>query len=161
MKRSVIPASILLCLAGSAGCLFADQVSLKNGDRLTGSIVTSDAKTLTLKSEYAGTVEIKWDAIQEISSTQALYLGSKNGQVIVGPVTTRDGKFEVATKESGAVILPKEVVVSVRNQDEEAAYEAGIERLRHPGLADLWTGNLDSGLALVRPTPRTPHSTSG
>jgi putative salt-induced outer membrane protein YdiY len=150
VKRNIIAALIVGCLAVTAGRLFADQVSLKNGDRLTGTIVTSDAKTLTLKSEYAGTVAIQWDAIDQISSSQALYLGSKDGQVIVGPVTTQDGKFEVATKESGPVTLAKADIVSVRNKDEEAAYEAQIERLRHPSLVDLWTGSLDTGLALVR-----------
>jgi putative salt-induced outer membrane protein YdiY len=140
----------LLMMGGFCPSLLADQVTLKNGDRLSGSIVTSDAKTLTLKSEYVGTVLIKWDAVTEITSSQPLYLGSKSGQVIVGPVTTSDGKFAVETKESGTVTLPKEDVTSVRNKDEEAAHEAEIERLRHPSLADLWTGALDSGLALVR-----------
>jgi hypothetical protein len=35
----------------------ADQVTLKNGDRLTGMIVKSDAKTLLIKTEFAGGVE--------------------------------------------------------------------------------------------------------
>ncbi|HEY6926645.1 MAG TPA: DUF481 domain-containing protein [Steroidobacteraceae bacterium] len=143
-------ALVLLIMGCSCLSLLGDQVTLKNGDRLTGSIVSSDSKTLTLKSEYAGSVQITWDAVTEITSTQPLYLGSKGGQVIVGPVTTSDGKFSVETKESGIVTLPKDDVTSVRNKDEEAAHEAEIERLRHPGLADLWTGALDSGLALVR-----------
>jgi putative salt-induced outer membrane protein YdiY len=140
----------VLVIAAFCPPLLADQVTVKNGDRLSGSIVTSDAKTLTLKTDYAGTVVIKWDAVAEIASSQPLYLGSKSGQVIVGPVTTTAGKFEVQTKESGVIALSKEDVTSIRNKDEEAAYQAGIERLRHPGLADLWTGSLDSGLALVR-----------
>lgn len=140
----------LLIVGCCCPLLLADQVTLKNGDRLSGSIISSDAKTLTLKSEYAGAVQITWDAITDITSTQSLYLGSKGGQTIVGPVTTSEGKFLVATKESGTVTVPKEDIVSVRNKDEEAAYDAAIERLRHPSLADLWAGTLDSGLALVR-----------
>jgi len=34
--------------------LLADQVALKNGDHLTGTIVDSDGKTLTMKSAFAG-----------------------------------------------------------------------------------------------------------
>ena len=45
-----------LSLALLCPALFADQVSLKNGDRLTGTIVKSDAKTLVLKTEAAGEV---------------------------------------------------------------------------------------------------------
>ena len=44
----------------------ADQVSLKNGDRLSGTIVKSDGKTLVLKTDYAGALEVKWDAVAGI-----------------------------------------------------------------------------------------------
>ncbi len=42
--------------------LLADQIILKNGDRLTGTIIKSDDKSLSLKSEFAGTVMVQWDA---------------------------------------------------------------------------------------------------
>jgi hypothetical protein len=34
--------------------LFADQIVLKNGDRLSGSIEKSDDKVLVIKTEFAG-----------------------------------------------------------------------------------------------------------
>ena len=79
----VVVVVVLLCPQ-----LLADQVVLKNGDRLTGSIVNSDGKTLTLKSEFAGEVKIQWDAVTEITSSQPLYLTGKDGQVLVGNVKT-------------------------------------------------------------------------
>jgi len=42
----------------------ADQVVLKNGDRLTGSIAKSDGKELVIKTDFAGDVTVKFDAIQ-------------------------------------------------------------------------------------------------
>jgi hypothetical protein len=48
---------------------YADQVSLKNGDRLTGTIIKSDAKTLVVKTEAAGDVTFQWSAIDGITST--------------------------------------------------------------------------------------------
>jgi len=39
-----------------AGSVMADQVTLKNGDRLTGTIVKSDGKTVLIKTEFAGEV---------------------------------------------------------------------------------------------------------
>src|SRR5271163_3410781 len=123
----------------------ADQVTLKNGDRLTGTIVKSDAKTLLLKSEFAGDVTLQWDAVAGIVSSQPLHLGLKDGQTVVGTVTTTDGKFEVATKETGAVAAAKDAVVVVRNDAEQQAYDAEIERLRHPRLSDFWSGLLDTG----------------
>ncbi len=41
----------------------ADQVTLKNGDRLSGDIVSGDGKTLLIKTEFAGDITIQWDAI--------------------------------------------------------------------------------------------------
>jgi hypothetical protein len=42
------------------GAAWADQITLKNGDRLTGSLLKSDDKNLVLKSESAGTVTMAW-----------------------------------------------------------------------------------------------------
>ena len=60
----------LILLVASIGLLspavFADQVTLKNGDRLTGDIIKSDDKVLVLKSEFAGEVSIQWAAVDGI-----------------------------------------------------------------------------------------------
>src|SRR5690349_11834492 len=81
--------------------LLADQVILKNGDQLTGSVVTSDDKVLIFKSEFAGEVKIIWDAVEKITSGEPLYITAKDGQVLVGNVKSVDGKFAVDTVNSG------------------------------------------------------------
>lgn len=146
----VVIVVVLLCPQ-----LFADQVVLKNGDRLTGSIVNSDGKTLTLKSEFAGEVKIEWDAITEITSSQPLYLTGKDGQVLVGQVKTSDGKFHVQTANSGEVSVAKDVVQSVRSKEQQSSYEAEIERLRHPKLTDFWGSVVDTGVAIARGNTET------
>lgn len=125
-------------------------MTLKNGDRLTGTIVKSDAKTLLIKTDLAGDVNIQWEAVTSIVSSQTLHLALKDGQTIVGTVTTADGKFEVATKDTGAVAATKDNVVGVRDDAEQKAYDDEIERLRHPHLTDFWSGLLDTGLSLTR-----------
>ncbi|MGB9464877.1 MAG: DUF481 domain-containing protein [Candidatus Acidiferrum sp.] len=141
-------AGVFLCFCATAA--LADQVTLKNGDRLSGTIVKSDAKTLLIKTDLAGDVSIQWDAVSSIVSSQTLHLALKDGQTIVGTVTTNDGKFEVATKETGPVVAPKDAVVGVRDDAEQKAYDDQIERLRHPHLTDFWSGLLDTGLSLTK-----------
>jgi putative salt-induced outer membrane protein YdiY len=141
--------------------IFADQITLKNGDRLSGTIATSDAKTLVLKTVYAGAVTVNWGFVQQIESSQSLYVGTKGGQVIIGPVTSSDDKLAVATKESGSVAVAKADVTSLRNADEEKKAEAALERLQHPRLADLWTGSLDTGLGLVSGNSQSSNFTFG
>jgi len=130
--------------------VLADQVVLKNGDRLSGAIVKSDAKVLILKSEFAGDVNIQWDAIDSIQSTQPLYVGLKDGETIAGTITTTDGKLRVETRDAGAVTTSKDAILTVRSETEQAAYHAEADRLRNPRLTDFWSGYLDAGLSTTR-----------
>ena len=45
---------VYLLIALSCPALFADQVTMRNGDHLSGAIVKYDGKNLVLKSEFAG-----------------------------------------------------------------------------------------------------------
>ena len=138
-------ATILLCPA-----VFADTISLKNGDRLTGTIVKSDAKTLVLKTEFAGEVTLQWAAIDAITSTQPLHVGLAGGQMVAGTVATKDGQIQVTTQSAGVVSASKDSVQVIRSDADQAAYEAALERLQHPHLGDFWSGTLDTGLSVTR-----------
>ena len=149
MRRSAI-LTASLCVWASV-FLFtldasADQVTLKNGDRLTGTIVKSDGKSLLLKTDSAGEVTVKWEAVSGIVSSQPLSVQLRNGQVISGNVTTEDGKFEVATRDRGQVAAQRDNVVAIRNSAEQSDYD----RLQHPRITDLWSGLLDTGLSETR-----------
>ena len=143
----------LIALLGFSTTLFADQVTLKNGDRLTGTVVKSDGKTLVLNTDAAGDVTLKFDAIQEIKTDADLHVTLKDGKTAVGPVTTTDGKLEVATKTSGTVEAPKEDVTLIRNDAEQAAYDKSL----HPGLTHGWTGGVDVGFSVARGNSETEN----
>ena len=149
--RSLRAAVLPLLFVFSTSALFADQVVLKNGDRLTGSIVKSDGKSLVIKTEFEGEVMVQWEAIQELKSEQQLHLGLTGGKTVVGPVTTSDGKLEVATKTAGTVETPKESVLVMRNDAEQVAWE----KSQHPGLLEGWNGGLDLGFGLTRGNSQT------
>ncbi len=123
---------------------------MKNGDRLSGSIVKFDGKNLVLKSEMAGDVTIPWDSVTAITSSAPLNVGLKDGQMLVGTVTTADGKFVVATEKTGAVTAPRDAVAVIRSKAEQAAYDADADHSRNPRLIDLWNGFLDLGYATTR-----------
>ena len=149
MRRSAILAASLCVCATTllfAVAASADQVTLKNGDRLTGTIVKSDGKTLLLKTDSAGEITVKWDAVSAIVSSQPLSVQLNNGQIVSGNVTTDDAKFEVATRDRGQVSAPRDTVVAIRNAAEQSDYD----RLQHPRITDLWSGLLDTGLSETR-----------
>lgn len=150
-------AGIVLLLFGTllSGTLRADEVTLKNGDRLSGTILKADAKVLVMKSDFAGEVSIQWDAISAIQSSQPLYLALKDGEKIAGTVATSEGKFVLTTKNAGTVSTSKDSVIAVRNEAVEAALNAEADRLRNPHLTDFWSGFLDTGLSLTRGNSET------
>ncbi len=143
MRNFKIGVSLLFMLCCSS--LFADQVVMKNGDRLTGKIEKSDDKSLVIKTEFAGEVTVDWSAIQDVKSEQPLHVGLKGGKTWVGPVSTVDGKIEVSTKNAGNVEAPKESIVVMRNDSEQLAWE----KLQHPGLLEGWEGGLNIGFGLT------------
>lgn len=143
----------LIAFLGLSSALFADQITLKNGDRLTGTVVKSDGKTLVLHTDAAGDVEFKFDAIQEIKTDQPLHVSLKGGKTAVGPVTTSDNKIEVATKNAGTVEAPKEDVTLIRNDAEQAAYDKSL----HPGLMHGWNGGANVGFSVARGNSETEN----
>jgi putative salt-induced outer membrane protein YdiY len=125
----------------------ADQVTLTNGDRVSGEIVRSDLTTMTLNTEFLGEVAIRWAAISEITSEQELFVTDVNGQVFVGRVSTRGGTIQVQTPQAGTVPVNKVAIATIRSRGQQDAYEAEIERLRNPGLLDFWSGYIDGGFS--------------
>lgn len=125
----------------------ADQVTLKNGDRLSGNIIKYDGKNLVMKSDLAGDVTIPWANVTGVTSTQPLNVTLKDGQRVVGTVTTEGTRFEIVTKETGTVTAPRDSVEYIRSQPEQVAYDKEIDRYKNPRLIDLWTGTLDLGFA--------------
>jgi hypothetical protein len=125
----------------------ADQVTLKNGDRLSGTIIktSDDAKSLLIRTDLEGNVAISWDAITAIVSSQPLHLTLSDGRVVVGTVSTSDGKIEVATKDAGTVDTVHDAVKMIRND----AQQAEVDRPQHPRLRDYWSGMFDLGLSLT------------
>jgi putative salt-induced outer membrane protein len=132
--------------------VLADQIVLKNGDRLTGSITKSDGKELVIKTDFAGDVTVKFDAIQSITSAGELNV-SLGGKTVVGPVTTNGDDVVVTTKTAGPVEAPKASVTMVRSPAEQAAYEKSL----HPGLAEGWNGGLNLGFAVTRGNSATKN----
>jgi hypothetical protein len=61
---------------------FADQVVMKNGDRLGGTIEKYDDKNLLLKTDYAGELKLDWSAVQQITSTELLHVSLSTGQTV-------------------------------------------------------------------------------
>ena len=146
-----LPIALPLLLVIISPSVFADQVAFKNGDRLTGAILKSDAKSLLMTTAVAGEVTVSWQEVHELRSDLPLHVVLANGKELVGRMTTREGKVKIVTDTGVTVEASKESVVALRNNAEQLAYE----KSQHRSLLHGWDGGLDAGLELTRGTSKT------
>jgi putative salt-induced outer membrane protein YdiY len=141
-QRIMLAVFILPAIAIGA---FADQVTLKNGDHLSGTITKSDGKTLVIKTDYAGEITLKMDAVDQIHADEPLHVNFSNGQAAIGTVSSSDNQVTVTTANNGTVTNQTSNIVTVRNADEEAAYEKSL----HPPFTRGWLGGANIGFGLT------------
>jgi putative salt-induced outer membrane protein YdiY len=147
MKCSYAALAIAILSGWSA---WADQIVLKNGDRVTGSIVKKDAKTVTVKTTHFGVVTVAWDQVESITADKPINVVLPEGKTVQGTLETAGGKVEVkAGGETRSVPLAE--VGVLRDSAEQAAYE----RMLNPGLGDLWTVTGTLGLAATAGNAKT------
>jgi putative salt-induced outer membrane protein YdiY/small nuclear ribonucleoprotein (snRNP)-like protein len=144
---------VVLTLANRA---VADQIVLKNGDRLTGTIVKSDGKTLVLKSDLIGEVAIALDDIANVTADKPLYVTLTDGRTVSGLVTAKNSQFEIKSN-SGAVVVERSAIAIVRSEAEQRAYESTL----NPGWLEQWSGGADLGFALTRGNSHTTNFALG
>jgi putative salt-induced outer membrane protein len=141
---------LVACLA------WADQVTLKNGDRVTGKIVKKDGAALTFKSDVFGEISIPWETITMVTSDEPLTVVLPDGKSVQGKLATTDNKLVVTTATAQESVTLAETP-AIRNADEQRAWE----RLQHPGWLQLWAGYVDFGASLARGNADTTTMTTG
>jgi hypothetical protein len=143
---------LTLAVALSIATLFADQVTVKNGDRVTGTIVKKDADKLTFNSDVFGEVTIPWNQVVAITTDKPVHVVLSDGRTIEGTVTSRDDTVEI-----GGERISRTEVTAMRDAAEQLAYE----RLLSPGWGDLWTAAASLGFAGTQGNARTRTLTTG
>ena len=154
--RATVVLALLLCLTVCQE-VRADQVVLKNGDKLTGKIVKSDGKSLVIKTVFAGEVTVVWEAVVEVTTDGPLYLALADGRTVSGTVVMSGDQFEVRDNNARTLTAARATVQALRSVEEQAA----LDRLNSPGLFELWTGNFTAGLSLAKGNAETTNFALG
>lgn len=90
---------VFLCLA----CVLflahpsrADQVTLKNGDRLTGTVISMEEGKLTYRTAYAGEITIPWSEIASLNTDSAVFVTLSDDTSLKGITSpAEDGKLKL------------------------------------------------------------------
>ena len=98
--------------------VMADEIWLKNGDHISGTIVRLDSGQLTLKTSYAGEISIKWSEIKSIKSENPV-------KVVLGPDSQLSGTL--TPDDEGKI-----KIFSEKTQDPVTVQIAQIESINPP-----------------------------
>jgi Protein of unknown function, DUF481 len=154
IAQAMLSVSAVLMFACST---LADTLVLKNGDHLTGTIESSDAKAITFKTDYAGEIKVQWSAVKETSTEKPLYVVRKDQTTVNGNVTSEDANLIVHTANAGNVGVPLGDVTIIRSPEQQQAYEHSL----HPGLLEAWKGGANLGFAVARGNSDTTNLVLG
>ena len=132
----------LLVFALASTVALADQVVMKNGDRVTGAIIKKDGATLTIKTVHFGTVTLPWDQVDSVKADTPLTVVLPNDKSVEGTISSSGDKIVVAEKATAESVAPKDIV-ALRNADEQKAYL----RMLKPRWLDLWLISGNIGIA--------------
>jgi hypothetical protein len=75
----------------------ADTVRLKNGDRVSGTILRMETEQLEIDTGYAGRISISWGDIQSVHSDHPLTLRFFSDSAIPEGIGLRDGDRVIVT----------------------------------------------------------------
>lgn len=96
--------SVIILLMLSFMTASADEVHLRNGDRISGKIIRMVEGKLVVKTEYAGEITIDWQQVENLSADEQI-------KVVLEDETTLEG--QILSPEAGTIKLGTEKLEEV------------------------------------------------
>lgn len=127
--------------------LSADQITLKNGDRVSGKIVTADDKTVTLKTGFAGDIKIDRTLITGIFTDAPINVTLKDAGKVQAQISGPADDLKIQTPDGSVLTVKADSLVAIRDDASQKNWEREQERLTHPRLNDFWSGFITLGIA--------------
>ncbi|SDK11673.1 Putative salt-induced outer membrane protein YdiY [Methylophilus rhizosphaerae] len=126
---------LMVIYALCSGHAFADSVRLKNGDRITGTLVIKVTDQLVIKTSYAGDIKLKWAEIQSVDADKPLVMMLADGSLVTGRLQHGEQGQIILDEETNAPLIDTELA--------EIQYINPSRDLIGEGY--VWSGNLNLG----------------
>jgi len=140
----------------------ADVLIMRNGDQITGELISKEKQILKFKTSYAGTLEIHWDEVSELKTKKPIQIMMDTNEIlssntiknledstIIKSVTTDDTR---TVKRSSVTYINPEAWQSGNGYKFSGKINLGIEYQR--GNTDSDEIDLNTELALRRKDDR-------
>ena len=99
MRSSGILFFCTIFIFSFTGKSVADEVYLKNGDHITGQVVTMEEGKLIFKTTYAGEIHIKWAEVHEIKTCDPITVILSDETLLQGiPKLSEKGEMKIETE---------------------------------------------------------------
>ena len=137
--------SITLALASLviAQPSMADEVRMKNGDVIKGTVVKKETDKLIFRTSYAGDLQIQWSEVENLVSENPVYVVLSDGSKMKGPLLETDpGNAKVELKRT-------------EEEQQESDFDLMKTRYINPtpdltGEGIRWSGNINAGGTITR-----------
>ena len=142
VNRLAVVIAVLFMLL-TAENIIADEIWLKNGDRITGTVKKMEDKVLIFKTVYAGEMSIKWDEITAVTTDSPIEMVLDDDTSFLGSmVPAPEGQIELQlmdeTVERLAVDLSEVKAINPSQPERDLEIKARL----NIGVKDE-TGNTD------------------
>lgn len=151
MKKISFSTIILIAVMGvfAGGIAHADEIKLKNGDTLSGTILQFHAGEALIQTSYAGDVSVKTEEIIGLKTTKPVYLELSTGPTYVGVLADSPSKkTRVITKNGVKMFYPHDVFLLralMPDEEQQAKFNQPMVWDHRLELgAQIRTGNSDT-----------------
>ncbi len=125
LTRRSCGALLALVVAFAVPARADEYVTLKSGDKVTGTLKKLDKKTLEIETAYAGTLEIDWTQVVSLQCDRPAVVWTVSGERIAGTLSaTAGGQLQIQPPGGAPVAIDL----------------ANVKRIRLAGAS--WTGAL-------------------
>jgi len=105
-----------------------DVITVTNGDQITGAVSAMSAGKLSVSTDYAGTINIKWREVQQIESRYMYEVRLDDGERVYGRWVANDIPNELTFRSSGVERqLDIDDIVEVRSIEEELSDKLDLQ----------------------------------
>jgi putative salt-induced outer membrane protein YdiY len=129
------------------GCVCAlvlrgDEVTLRNGDRISGKVVQKDQKLLEFKSSVFGLIKIPWKEVAGLRTDTPVHVVLQDGEDVFGRLEATKDEVRIIGDDRQEESSFAELL-AIRDAKEQREYE----RLLRPAWTQLWAGTGTVGMA--------------
>ncbi len=129
MKSGISGASVALLFLMVVSVADADNLMMKNGERLCGKVVSMSKGKLLLKTFDAAEITIRWEDVASLSTEEPVEACLRDGETLIGKIMAGEDNTLVLMPagSNGPVVLKMAQIKALEQPREPAGWDFGVD----------------------------------